>query len=37
MAEDIAILRLSVTGGGSLEFSHERVDETNINNFIPVQ
>ena len=27
IAKDIAILRLSVTGGGHLEFSHEKVDE----------
>ena len=27
ITRDIAILRLSVTGGGNLEFSHENVDE----------
>ena len=31
IAKDIAILRLSVTGGGHLEFSHEKVDEKNGN------
>ena len=29
----IAILRLSVTGGGHLEFPHEKVDEKNGNSF----
>ena len=36
ITKDIAILRLSVTGGGHLEFSHENVDEKNGNSFCSV-
>ena len=36
IAKHIAILRLLVTGGGHLEFSHEKVNEKNGNSFYSV-
>ena len=34
IAKDIAIIRLLVTGGGHLEFFHEKVDGKNGNSFV---
>ena len=36
IAQDIAIIIIFVYGGGHHEFSHEKVDEKNVNSFFPV-
>ena len=36
IAKDIAIVRLSVIGGGHLQFSHEKVGEENGNSLFSV-